>query len=233
VPVSIAKRTPVTNQILTALPVKEYQRLSLDLKECALDFGKILYEPGEIIRHVYFPNSGIVSLLTMVEKRSTLEVGIVGNEGMVGIQVFLGASNSLNRTLVQGAGTAMRMKAGDLRKHVKRGGSLPGLLLSHTHSLLSQISQSAACNRFHNVDARLARWLMMTRDRLDSDKFRLTQKFLSDMLGVRREGVTNAARALQQKNLIRYVRGSISIIDLDGLSAAACKCYEIVKRGVV
>lgn len=230
-PRSMARREPVTNQILAGLPRKEYQRLHLDLEECPLDFGKILHEPREIIRHVYFPNHGIVSLLTLVEERSTLEVGIVGNEGMVGIPVFLGSQTSLNRALVQGAGSAMRMKAEALRKHIKQGGLLPGFLLRYTQSLLSQVSQSAACNRFHNVDARLARWLMMTRDRLDSDKFRLTQKFLSDMLGVRREGVTTAARSLQQKHLIRYVRGSISIIDLDGLAAAACKCYEILKRG--
>ena len=169
----------------------------------------------------------------MVENRSTLEVGIVGSEGMVGIQVFLGATTSFNRALVQGAGTAMRMKVEALRKHAKRSGVLSDLLLRYTHSLISQISQSAACNRFHKVDARLARWLMMTHDRLGSDKFRLTQKFISDMLGVRREGVTAAARALQKKNLIRYVRGLITVIDRPGLAAAACECYEIVKKAVI
>lgn len=229
-PRSATLREPVTNRLLAALPSQEYQRLRPHLEEFTLSFGKILYEPGQVIRHVYFPNNGVVSLLSVVEKRSTLEVGLVGKEGMVGIQVFLGATTSFNRALVQGTGTAMRMKAEALRKQVKQGGSLPDLLLRHTHSLLSQISQSAACNRFHTVDARLARWLMMTHDRLDSDKFRLTQKFISDMLGVRREGVTTAARALQQRNLIRYVRGSITIIDLPGLAAASCECYDIIKK---
>lgn len=230
---SVAHTVPLANQILAGLPKKEYQRLHPDLEEFPLAFGKILFESGEVLRHVYFPNQGIVSLLTLVEKRSTLEVGIVGNEGMVGIQVFLGAKASINRALVQGAGTAMRMKTEALHKHIKLGGLLPGLLLRYTNSLLSQISQSAACNRFHKVEARLARWLMMTHDRLASDRFRMTQKFLSDMLGVRREGVTAAARALQQKNLIRYVRGLITIIDLDGLATASCQCYEIVKRATV
>ncbi len=232
-PGTVPIREPITNQILAGLPTKVYQRLRPDLEEIPLSFGKILYEPGDIIRHVHFPNQGIVSLLTLVENRSALEVGIVGNDGMVGIQVFLGATTSFNRALVQGAGTAMRMKVESLRKHAKQGGSLSNLLLRYTHSLLSQISQSAACNRFHKVDARLARWLMMTHDRLNSDKFRLTQKFIADMLGVRREGVTNAARALQKKNLIRYVRGLITVIDRPGLAAAACECYEIVKKAAI
>ncbi len=232
-PRSASIREPVTNQILAGLPTKEYQRLRPDLEEVPLAFGKILYEPGDIIRHVHFPNQGIVSLLTMVKNHSALEVGIVGSEGMVGIQVFLGATTSFNRALVQGTGTALRMKVEALRKHAKLGGSLSDLLLRYTHSLLSQVSQSAACNRFHKVDARLARWLMMTHDRLGSDKFRLTQKFISDMLGVRREGVTTAAGALQKKNLIRYVRGLITILDRPGLAAAACECYEIVKKAAI
>ncbi len=232
-PRTVPIREPVHNQILAGLPTKEYRRLLPDLEEVPLSFGKILYEPGDIIRHVHFPNQGIVSLLTMVENRSTLEVGIVGSEGMVGVQVFLGATTSFNRALVQGTGTAMQMKVEALRKHAKQGGALSDLLLRYTHSLISQISQTAACNRFHKVDARLARWLMMTHDRLGSDQFLLTQKFISDMLGVRREGVTAAARTLQKKNLIRYVRGLITVIDRPGLAAAACECYEIVKKAVI
>jgi CRP-like cAMP-binding protein len=169
----------------------------------------------------------LVSLLSMVEERSTLEVGIVGNEGMVGISIFLGASDSLNRALVQGAGTAMRMTTQAFRKHIGYHGPLPDLLRRYTHSLLAQISQTATCNRFHKVDALLARWLLMTHDRLGSDEFRLTQKFLSDMLGVRREGVTVAARTLQQ--MVSYVRGQITILNRAGLETAACKCYQIVK----
>jgi CRP-like cAMP-binding protein len=195
----------------------------------SLSFGEVLYESGELIRHVYFPNQGIVSLLSTVEERSTLEVGVVGNEGMVGISVFLGKAVSLNRAIVQGAGTAMKMKAESLCNHVRRDGSLPDLLRRYTHFLLAQVSQTAVCNRFHTVEARLARWLLMTHDRLRSDEFRLTQEFLSDMLGVRREGVTSAARTLQQEKLICYVRGKITILNRAGLQSASCKCYEIVK----
>jgi CRP-like cAMP-binding protein len=220
---------PVANRLLAALPGKEYQRLRPHLKEVALSFGEVLYEPGEIIRRVYFPNRGIVSLLSMVEERSTLEVGVVGAEGMVGISVFLGAHASLNQALVQGAGTAMSMKADAMRKHVGHEGPLPDMLRRYTNSLLAQISQTAACNRFHALEARLARWLLMTHDRLRSNEFKLTQEFLSHMLGVRREGVTNAARALQRQNLIRYVRGQITILDRAGLEARSCGCYEIVK----
>lgn len=228
-PRSTKPREPVANRLLAALPDTEYQRLQPHLKPVTLPFGEILYEPGEIIRQVYFPNRGLISLLSLVEERSTLEVGVVGKEGVVGISVFLGASTSLNRVLVQGAGTALMMKAGALRKHVGHEGPLPELLRLYTHSLLAQVSQTAACNRFHAVDARLARWLLMTHDRLQTDEFRLTQEFLSDMLGVRREGVTGAARALQQKNLISYVRGQITILNRKGLEAAVCKCYELVR----
>ncbi|MEP7338673.1 MAG: Crp/Fnr family transcriptional regulator [Acidobacteriota bacterium] len=228
-PRSTKPREPVPNRLLAALTTKEYQRLRPHLESFTLSFGEILYEPGQIIRHVYFPNSGIVSLLSMVEERSTLEVGMVGNEGMVGISMFLGVPNSLNRALVQGAGTAMRVTAQAFRKHIGHSGPLPDLLRRYTHSLLAQISQTAACNRFHKVNARLARWLLITHDRIGSDEFRMTQEFLSDMLGVRREGVTIAARALQHAKLIRYVRGQITIINRAGLEAESCSCYEIVK----
>jgi CRP-like cAMP-binding protein len=223
---------PVANRLLAALPGKEYQRLRPHLEEGALSFGEVLYESGEIIRRVYFPNHGIVSLLSMVEERSTLEVGVVGSEGMVGISVFLGAQASPNQALVQGAGAAMSMKADAMRKHVGHEGPLPDLLRRYANSLLAQISQTAACNRFHAVEARLARWLLMTHDRIRSNEFRLTQEFLSHMLGVRREGVTNAARALQQMNLISYVRGQLTILDRAGLEARSCGCYEIVKLDV-
>jgi CRP-like cAMP-binding protein len=230
---STKTREPVANRLLAALPSKEYQRLRPHLEEVTLPFGEVLYESGEIIRHVYFPNHGIVSLLSMVEERSTLEVGVVGNEGMVGISVFLGVGASLNQALVQGAGTAMSMKAHAMRKHVGHEGPLPDMLRRYANSLLAQISQTAACNRFHTVEARLARWLLMTHDRLRSNEFRLTQEFLSHMLGVRREGVTNAARALQQGNLISYVRGQITILDRAGLEEGSCGCYEIVKLDVL
>ncbi|HEX8069325.1 MAG TPA: Crp/Fnr family transcriptional regulator [Pyrinomonadaceae bacterium] len=220
---------PVNNRLLAKLPKKEYQRLLPQLEPVTLAFGKILYEPGATIHHVYFPADSIISLLAEVADRSTLEVGIVGNEGMAGISVFMGMNTSRNRAVVQGAGTAMRMKAAALRHETTRVGSLHRLLLRYTHSVLTQVSQSAACNRFHQVNARLARWLLMTRDRLGTDEFRLTQEFMSNMLGVRREGVTGAARILQQDKLISYSRGWIEILNRAGLAAAACDCYRIIK----
>lgn len=228
-PRSTKRHEPITNHLLKALSRQEYQRLQPDLKEVNLVFGDILYEAGDVIKDVYFPNQGIISLLSTVEDRSTLEVGLVGREGMAGIPVYLGATISLNRALVQGAGTAMRMKASVLRKQIKDNRPLPELLRHYTLLLLTQISQGAVCNRFHRVEARLARWLLMTHDRLQIDEFRLTQEFLSDMLGVRREGVVKAARVLQQRNLIRYVRGNLKILNRDALEAASCQCYALMR----
>lgn len=181
-------RTGIENRLLRALPIKEYKRLAAHLEQVPLTFAKVLYEPGDTIEYVYFPNYGIVSLLSTVEDRSTLEIGVIGNEAMVGISVLLGVKRSPNRALVQGEGSAMRMKAAALRKAMNGDGSLQRLLYRSTHALMTQISQSAACNRFHTVEARLARWLLMTHDRMGTEEFRLTQQFLSDMLGVRRVG---------------------------------------------
>jgi CRP-like cAMP-binding protein len=219
----------VLNRLLAALPKKEYQRLLPSLEQVTLPFAEVLYEPGALIKYVYFPNDSIVSLLAQVAERSTLEVGIVGSEGMAGISVFMGVETSRYRGIVQGEGTAMRMNAGALRAESDYMGSLHRVLRRYTHSLMTQISQSAACNRFHKVDARLARWLLMTRDRLRSDEFRLTQEFMSNMLGVRREGVTRAAGDLQKQGLISYSRGRIMLLDRAGLEAIACKCYGIIK----
>lgn len=222
-------RAKIENRLLAALPTKEYKRLAVHLEQVSLPFAEVLYEPGDTIKYVYFPNAGIVSLLSTVEDRSTLEIGVIGNEGIVGISVMLGVKTSPNRALVQGEGSAMRMKAAALRKVMNANGSLQKLLYRSTHALMTQISQSAACNRFHTVEARLARWLLMTHDRMGTDEFRLTQQFLSDMLGVRRVGVTNAATSLQRNNLITYRRAQITILNRAGLEAAACKCYSIIK----
>lgn len=221
---------PIENRLLAALPKKEYQRLLPELEHVSLSFAEVLYEPGDPVRHVYFPNDSIISLLTVVGERSTLEVGIVGNEGVAGISVFMGVRVSHNRALVQAAGTAMRMKAAVLRTESEHSGALHRLLHLYTHSLLTQVAQSAACNRFHVVDARLARWLLMTHDRLRSDEFHLTQEFVSNMLGVRREGVNKAAGALQQNKLISYSRGHVRILDPAGLEAVSCECYRIVRE---
>jgi CRP-like cAMP-binding protein len=222
-------RSPPTNHLLAALPKDEYQRLLPKLKPSPLVFGEVIYEPGDLIRDVYFPTSGIISLLAAVEDRATLEVGIVGREGMVGLPAFLGVKTSGNRAVVQGTGEAMRMKASAFRNECENGGSFPRLLRRYTHSRLTQIAQGAACNRFHPIDARLARWLLMTRDRMGADGFRLTQEFLSNMLGVRREGVNKAAGALQQQDLISYSRGALTILNRVALEAIACHCYGIIK----
>ena len=226
----MSETTKPANRLLAALPAKEYTRLLPKLEEISLTYAETIYEYGNIIRHVYFPNGGIVSLLSAVAERSLLEVGIVGSEGFVGLPVFLGVKTSNNRALVQGTGIAMRMKTANFLAECKNGSALPRLLQRYTHSLLMQISQSAACNRFHPIEARLARWLLMTSDRMESDKFQITQEFLSNMLGVRREAVTVSARKLQQNELISYSRGKISILNRKDLETVACKCYFIIKE---
>ena len=225
-----ALRAPLTNRLLDALPKDEYRRLLPNLEPFVLVFGEVIYESGGLIRHVYFPTSGIISLLAAVGERATLEVGIVGWEGMIGLPAFMGVKTSRNRAVVQGAGAALRMKATDFRKECENGGSLPRLLRRYTHSRLTQIVQGATCNRFHPIDARLARWLLMTHDRMETDEFQLTQEFLSNMLGVRREGVNKAASALQKQHLISYSRGTLTTLNRAGLEAVACECYAIIKE---
>lgn len=222
-------RGETKNRLLAMLPKKEYERLLPRLKRIPLVFGDVLYEPGDIIKHVYFPNDSIVSLLSALSERSTLEVGMVGNEGMAGLPIFMGVNVSRTRALVQGAGSAMRMTSANVRHEANHLGALHSLLHRYTHSLLTQVSQSVACNRFHSVDARLARWLLMTSDRLGLDEFRLTQDFMSNMLGVRREGVNKAAGVLQTAKLIRYSRGRIAILDRPDLEGHSCECYRIVR----
>jgi CRP-like cAMP-binding protein len=224
-----ALRAPPTNRLFAALPKVDYRRLLPNLELFPLVFGQVIYEPGDLIRHVYFPIGGIISLLAAVEDRSTLEIGIVGREGMVGVPIFMGVETSRNLAVVQGAGTAMRMKATIFRKECGNGGALPRLIRRYTHSRLTQITQGAACNRFHPINARLARWLLMTHDRMGTDEFQLTQEFMSNMLGVRREGVNKAAGAFQKEHLIRYTRGTLTTLDREGLEAIACQCYVIIK----
>jgi CRP-like cAMP-binding protein len=218
----------IKNQLLAALPKKEYQALLRHLEEIPLVFEEILYRPNVLISDVYFPNSGIVSLLAGDNERSTLEVGLVGKEGMVGLGVFLGVNYSLNRAVVQGVGSAMKMKATAFRKDCNNGGLLPRLLQRYSHSVLTQITQSAVCNQFHSVDTRLAHWLLMTNDRMGDDEFKITQEFMSNMLGVRREGVNKAAGKLQERKLITYSRGCLKVLDRAGLEATSCGCYEVI-----
>jgi CRP-like cAMP-binding protein len=220
---------PGVNRLLAMLTTKEYKRLLPKLKTVILFLGEVLYEPGDVIKYVYFPNDSIISLISELSETSLLEVGMVGNEGMAGLAVFMGVNSSSTRALVQGAGTAMRMSSAAVRTEANRLGSLHHLLHRYSHSLLAQVSQSSTCNRFHLVDARLARWLLMTKDRLGAEEFPLTQEFLANMLGVRREGVSKAAGVLQARKLIRYSRGVITILNRRGLEAKSCECYAIIK----
>lgn len=218
--------SPIDNKLLAALPRAEYRRVLALLEPVTLTFGEVLHEQGEPITHVYFPSDSLVSLLTLVDRHLALEVGLVGREGMVGVAYALGISATPFRSLVQGTGTAMRMRASAFRKELNASASLQREVHLYAHALMAQVAKTAACNRFHVVQERLARWLLMTRDRMRSDQFRLTHEFLANMLGVRRVGVTKAAHALRQRKLITYSRGNITIVDGRGLEIAACSCYE-------
>jgi CRP-like cAMP-binding protein/PAS domain-containing protein len=227
--IAAVARAGTPNRLLAGLPAKEYERLLPGLEPVKLTYGEVLYEPGEQMRHVYFPSDCLVSLLTVVDGHRALEVGLVGREGMLGARLALGITVSSVRALVQGTGTAVRMTSARFLQEFRRNPALQRALFRFTDALMLQVTQTAACNRFHTVEARLARWLLMTRERLLSSEFHLTQAFLADMLGVRRAGVTAAASALQRRKLIRYRRGTITILDQQGLEFAACSCYRRVQ----
>jgi len=195
----------------------------------SLGFAQVIYEPSEIIRHVYFPYNSVVSLLAAENSHASVEVGMIGNEGMTGISVVMGVPKSRTLALVHAAGSALRMDSATLRKESGNSGSLNRLLNRYIHTLLTQMSLASACNRFHTLDARLARWLLMTHDRIGSDEFQLTQEFMSNMLGVRREGVNKVAGNLQRQNLISYTRGHVTILNRLGLEGVSCECYRIMK----
>lgn len=218
------------NLLLAALPDVDFARLAPMLEPVQVEVGEVLCEPGDPIRHIYFPHDSLVSLLGVAEGRMTLEVGLVGREGMLGATVALGHEVAQVRAVVQRAGSASRMESASFRTEFASNPSLQRVLYRYTDTLLAQAIQIAVCSRFHVLEARLARSLLITRDRLQSDKFHLTHEFLAHALGVRRVGVTKAASALQQQGLIIYSRGNIEILDLAGLVAASCKCYEIVKE---
>ena len=227
---SISSDAPAANGVLRALPHENAKRLLARCEQVSITYGDILCEPGERIRHVYFPNSGVISLLTPVDGHANVEVGLVGREGMAGMGVFLGIDTSPVRMLVQGTGTAMRMEAVQFRAEIKHNPLLQRELNHYLYAFMAQVSQTAACNRFHKAEARLARWLLMTGDRLHRDAFRLTHEFLAHMLGIRRVGVTRAAGDLERRKLIDYSRGNIRILNRKGLETAACTCYRIVRN---
>ncbi|WP_197702578.1 Crp/Fnr family transcriptional regulator [Sulfuricaulis limicola] len=199
-------------------------------EQVRLVYGDVLCEPGMPIRHVYFPNSGVISLLTPLGGHESVEVGLVGREGMAGMGLFLGSGVSPVQMLVQGSGSATRMKATSFRNEIKRSPALQLGLSHYLYAFMAQVAQTAACNRHHQLGQRLARWLLMTQDRLQSNEFHLTQEFLAHMLGVRRVGVTRAAGLLQEKKLISYRRGSLTVLDRKGLERASCRCYRDVNN---
>ncbi|HEX8283493.1 MAG TPA: Crp/Fnr family transcriptional regulator [Pyrinomonadaceae bacterium] len=220
---------PTKNRLLARLPPEEYGRVLPHLGRVSFPLGQVVYESGGRMEHIYFPTSAIVSLLYTMENGSSAEMGMAGREGLVGVALFMGGDTMPNRAVVQSAGGAVRMRARLLREEFARGGAFQRLLLRYTQALLTQMSQTAVCNRLHGIEQQLCRWLLLSRDRLDSDELVMTQELIANMLGVRREGVTAAAGRLQEQGLISYVRGRIQILDRRGLEAAVCECYKVVK----
>ncbi|MBK1724974.1 Crp/Fnr family transcriptional regulator [Thiocystis violacea] len=226
---------PRQNHLLAALPEGEYAHLTTELELVALPLGMALYEPGVELNHVYFPTDAIVSLLYVMENGASAEIAVVGNEGIVGIALFMGGGTVPNRAVVQSAGHAYRMKGRVLKLEFgrfggRRHGMLQPLLLRYTMALLTQMAQTAVCNRHHTVDQQLCRWLLLSLDRLPSNELHMTQELIANMLGVRREGVTEAAGRLQSAGLIQYSRGHITVLDRPGLEARVCECYEVVRK---
>jgi CRP-like cAMP-binding protein len=221
-----AKRTSAVNLLLEALPSSDRRRVLAECETVEIAFADVLYIPWERLAHVYFPTTSFISLIMPVDESDSLEVGLIGNEGMFGVQLALGVDSSPVRAVVQGAGSALRIDAASFRRELGRSQPLQHAIDRYVFVHLSQLAQTAACTRFHLVEARLARWLLMTQDRAHADNFHITQEYLAFMLGVRRVGITKAASSLQKRSLIHYSRGHITVLDRRGLKAASCGCYK-------
>jgi CRP-like cAMP-binding protein len=222
--------SPEQNRLLAALPAAESDRLKPQLELVSLPLGEVLYESGERLQHVYFPTTSIVSLLYVTEEGASAEIAIVGNEGILGISLFMGGETTPSRAVVQSAGYAYRLKAHLLKQEFQRAGPVMDLLLRYTQALITQMAQTAVCNRHHSVDQQLCRWLLLSLDRLSTFELTMTQELIANMLGVRREGVTEAAGKLQRAGVIRYSRGRITVLDRERLEQNVCECYAVVKK---
>ena len=221
---------PQANRLLAALPDASLRGLLPHLEAVRLPLGMVVYESGGEQRYVYFPTSSIVSLLYVLADGSSAEIAVTGNEGLVGISIFMGGETTPSRAVVQSAGYGYRLKGQVLRKEFESGGALQHLLLRYTQALITQMTQTAVCNRHHSVDQQLCRWLLLSLDRLPGNELVMTQELIANMLGVRREGVTEAAGKLQDEGMIRYSRGHITVLDRDQLETRVCECYSVVKR---
>jgi CRP-like cAMP-binding protein len=221
---------PRTNQLLAALPDSEWLRWQSHLEQVSMPLGQVLYEPGGTLSHVYFPTDSIVSLLYVMENGASAEIAVVGNEGIVGISLFMGGESTPSRAVVQSAGDGYRVRAQMMKEEFNRAGPVLHLFLRYTQALITQMAQTAVCNRHHSLDQQLCRWLLLSLDRLRNNELVMTQELIANMLGVRREGVTEGALKLQQDGLIRYARGRITVLDRSGLEKRTCECYAVVKK---
>ena len=230
VPVSMCEaHHPEQNHILAALPPAERERLFPHLQLVPMPLGKVLYESGQLLRHVYFPTNCIVSLLYVMEDGSSAEISVIGNEGVLGVALFMGGETTPSRSIVQSAGSAYRLTGQRLKEEFNRHGEMLHLLLRYTQALLTQMAQTAVCNRHHELEQQLCRWLLLSLDRLSSNQLTMTQELIANMLGVRREGVTEAAGKLQKLGVIEYSRGHITVLDRSKLEELCCECYAVVK----
>jgi CRP-like cAMP-binding protein len=224
------KPDPKMNDLLAALPPIVWERWLPQLEPVDLALGKVLYESGGTMSHVYFPTTAIVSLLYVMEDGASAEIAVVGNEGIVGVSLFMGGGSTPSRAVVQSAGQGFRLRAEMLKDEFGKAGPVMHLLLRYTQALITQMAQTAVCNRHHSLDQQLCRWLLLSLDRLHGDELVMTQELIANMLGVRRVGVTDAALKLQRAGLIRYVRGHITVLDREGLEQRTCECYAVVKN---